>query len=191
MVPARVADEAASALLTDVVGLACRLVWLHDPHARTTDPRFAPDGSTVSFADAFPVLLAARASLADLNARLAVPVPMERFRPNLVVDGLGAWNEDRWRRCRIGDVVFAVARPCERCVVTTIDPRTGARPDPREPLRTLATFRRAEGGKVMFGQNLVPETSGVLRVGDAVEILEQGMPNVSPVGTVPDRATLT
>ena len=186
--PARLAARAASALLTAVLGVECRLVWQHDMQARATDPRHAPDGSTVSLADGFPALLASRGSLADLDVRLAAPVPVGRFRPNLVVEGSAAWDEDRWRRLRIGDVVFSVARPRERCVVTTIDPRSGERPDPREPLRTLATFRRAEGGGVMFGQNLVPESLGALRVGDAIEILERGPPNVSLV--VSDRSAV-
>ena len=160
-------------------------MWLHDPSRRPIDRRHAPDGGTVSFADGFPALLATRASLDDLNRRLAAPVPMARFRPNLVVEGADPWDEDRWRRLRIGDATFSVARPCQRCAVTTVDPLTGERPDPTEPLRTLATFRRDAGGGVMFGQNLLPETGGRLRVGDAVEILERGPPNVSPVEAVP------
>ena len=104
---------------------------------------------------------------------------MGRFRPNLVVEGAGAaWEEDRWRRIRIGAVSFLVVKASDRCIVTTIDPQTGERPDKTEPLRALGRFRRDVGGGVMFGQNLVPVHEGVLRVGDVVEVLEAGAPNV-------------
>lgn len=178
VVSARLACAEAHALLADALGTPCRLVWLHDTQARPTDPRYAPPGSTVSFADGFPLLLASAASLADLNARLPAPVAMTRFRPNLAVEGVGAWEEDGWTRIRIGEVAFAVVKACARCIVTTVDPETGARPDRSEPLRTLARFRRDVGGGVMFGQNLVPETAGTIRLGDPVEVLARGVPNV-------------
>lgn len=179
VVAARHACGPAQALLTAALGRPCRLVWLHDPHGRATDARHAPPGSTVSFADGFPLLLANEASLGDLNARLASPIPMTRFRPNVAIAGAAPWEEDGWRRVRIGEVTFAVVKACERCVVTTVDPETGERPDRTEPLRTLARFRRdLRGGGVMFGQNLVPETTGTIRVGDVVEVLARGAPNV-------------
>ncbi len=178
VVAARVASRQAHALLGEALGLPCRLVWLHDTQARATDGRYAPAGSTVSFADAFPLLLASQASLADLNARLAAPIPMGRFRPNVVIEGAAAWEEDGWQRIRIGEAAFAVVKACERCVITTIDPETGERPDRTEPLRTLARFRRDVRGGVMFGQNLVPETGGTIRVGDPVEVLARGASNV-------------
>jgi uncharacterized protein YcbX len=98
---------------------------------------------------------------------------MARFRPNIVVTGAAAWAEDGWRRIRIGTVVFRVAKPCARCVVTTIDQITGERPDKSEPLRTLGRMRRTADG-VMFGQNLIPDGPGRITVGDAIEILEAG-----------------
>ncbi len=182
VVEARLAGPEAHALLGEALGRPCRLVWLHDTRGRATDARYAPAGSTVSFADGFPLLLAAQASLADLNARLEAPVTMGRFRPNVTIDGGAAWEEDGWTRIRIGEVAFAVVKPCERCVVTTIDPETGERPDKTEPLRTLARFRRDARGGVMFGQNLVPETEGTIRIGDAVEVLARRAPNVVLVG---------
>lgn len=175
---ARLASAAASHLLSERLGIACRLVWMHDTFARPTDPDHAPHGGTVSFADGFPVLVATLASLGALNAHLPAPVPMTRFRPNLVIEGGQAWEEDRWRRIRIGNVSFAVVKPCARCIVTTIDPETGLRPDKAEPLRTLGRLRRDARGGVMFGQNLIPENSGILRVGDEMEVLESGAPNV-------------
>jgi uncharacterized protein YcbX len=131
----------------------------------------------VSFADGFPVLLAAQGSLDDLNTRLKQPIPMRRFRPNLVIDGPEPWAEDHWRRIRIGGVVFRLPKPCSRCAVTTVDQESGERLDHREPLRTLALFRRTHDG-VMFGQNMIPETFGRVAVGDAVAVLESGPSNV-------------
>ena len=123
----------------------------------------------MSFADGFPFLVISEESLADLNARLDAPVPMNRFRPSLVVAGGEPYAEDTWGRFRIGGVVFHGATRCGRCVVTTTDQVTAARG--REPLHTLATYRRDAASDVMFGRNLVHETtSGRLRVGDTVEL---------------------
>ena len=102
---------------------------------------------------------------------------MARFRPNLIVAGAEAWQEDHWRRIQIGPVVFRLPKPCSRCAVTTVDQEIGERPDPQEPLRTLGLFRRTEGG-VMFGQNMIPETTGRVAVGDPVTVLEAGPSNV-------------
>lgn len=146
-----------------------RFVHLPPTTVREVDPTFAPAGSRVGFADGFPFLMTTEASLADLNARLAdTPVPMDRFRPNLVLSGSAAWDEDGWRELRIGTLRFLVAKPCSRCVITTVDQQTGE--TSREPLATLATFRKA-GGKVLFGQNLVHKNHGFLHVGDDVEVL--------------------
>jgi uncharacterized protein YcbX len=119
----------------------------------------------VSFADGFAFLLVSEESLADLNARLDSPLPMNRFRPNLVIAGAEPFGEDRLDAFRIGDVRFRVVKPCARCVVTTTDQATGERG--HEPLRTLATFRRRDG-EVFFGQNVVHEGVGPLRVGEAL-----------------------
>jgi uncharacterized protein YcbX len=136
-----------------------------DDVTRPLDPTYASPGDRTSFTDGYPLLLTAEASLADLNARMASPLPMDRFRPSLVMDGAAAFAEDGWRRVRIGEVVFRITKGCDRCVITTIDQQTGeAGP---EPLRTLATFRKRDG-KVWFGQNLVPEGSGTIRTGDPV-----------------------
>jgi uncharacterized protein YcbX len=130
---------------------------------RPADPEYAPAGTRVSFADGFPFLLISEESLADLNRRLADPLPMNRFRPNLVVAGAEPYAEDGWDRIEIGGVRLRMVKPCARCVVTTTDQTTAQRG--KEPLRTLATYRKVEG-EVMFGQNVVPEGRGHLRVGD-------------------------
>jgi uncharacterized protein YcbX len=168
--PALDAGDEAAFWLSAALGASCRLMYQNDPASRPLDPTFARPGDAVNLADGFPVLLTNVESLGDLNGRLAHPVEMLRFRPNLIVQGAVAWAEDGWRRMRIGGVVFRVAKPCDRCIMTTIDPRTGERPDPDEPLRTLKTFRRDTRGRVLFGQNLVPEQLGVLHEGAAVEI---------------------
>ncbi|MCW2270551.1 MOSC domain protein [compost metagenome] len=163
-------DEAAQ-WLSEFIGKDVRLV--HVPEQRT---RFLPNGyglnsDRVAFADGFPLLLIGQASLDDLVQRVGRPLEMLRFRPNLVVEGASAFAEDGWKRIRIGEMEFRVLKPCERCILTTIDPQTGERSADREPLATLKTYRQKEGD-VLFGQNLVADGSGVLEVGMAVAVLE-------------------
>ncbi|MFG3496378.1 MOSC domain-containing protein [Streptomyces sp. NPDC047928] len=167
----------ADAWLGEHLGTEVRLVHLDDPATRRPiDPDFALPGETVSFADGYPLLVTTVASLEALNSLIARgdrpdegPLPMNRFRPNVVVDGTEPWAEDRWTRIAIGEVVFRVAKPCGRCVVTTTDQRTAARG--KEPLRTLTRHRRF-GNQLVFGQNLVPEGTGTLALGDPVRVLD-------------------
>jgi uncharacterized protein YcbX len=163
-VEAAVHDE-GSAWFSAQLGRALRLVYMPDDVVRSVEaPGRAED--RVSFADAFAYLLIGQASLDHLNARLSdSPLPMTRFRPNLVVTGSEPHAEDGWTRVRIGEVGFRGVKRCDRCVVTTIDPATGNKGV--EPLRTLATYRR-EDGKVWFGAHLVAQSDGWLRVGDEV-----------------------
>jgi uncharacterized protein len=160
-------DEAA-AWFTRMLGLPCRFVSMPERAARLVNPTYAPEARLVHFGDAFPLLLISQASLDDLNARLPNPVPMNRFRPNLVIDGCGPYEEDTWKRIRIGSTLFRVAKPCARCTVPTIDQNTGMRG--QEPIRTLESYRTFEG-KVMFGQNLIHEGTGTLTLGDTVTVL--------------------
>jgi uncharacterized protein YcbX len=166
----------AAAWMTAWLGRPARLVSLPDDSVRTVNPKYANEGDEVAFADGFPLLIVTTASLADLNAKLKEPIPMDRFRPNVVVDGGEAWAEDAWKRIRIGTVSVRVAKPCARCVVTTTDQQTGARGV--EPLRTLATFRSSRDSRgEMFGQNAIPDGEGILRVGDTVTIDEELAPS--------------
>jgi uncharacterized protein YcbX len=135
---------------------------------RPIKSRYQVNNEQVSFADGFPFLLISDASLADLNQRLEQPVPMNRFRPNLVVSGCEAFAEDGWQSIRIGSIGFRVVKPCDRCVITTVDQTQGIRG--KEPLLTLAQYRRWDG-KIWFGQNLIHEQLGMLKVGDSVEII--------------------
>ncbi len=147
-----------------------RLVHFADGYIRKVNPKYAvnPDDHT-GFADGYPILLISEDSLADLNARLEMPLPMNRFRPNLVVKGCEPFAEDTWKHIRIGAVELAVVKSCARCLVTTIDKETLAKS--KEPLKTLAAYRK-RGGGVMFGQNLIPLNEGRLEVGMSVEIVE-------------------
>lgn len=168
-VSAAPADSAADAWLSEFLALPCRLVCFPQEQVRAVDPEFAQPSDQVAFADGFPFLLISQASLDDLNDRLERPVSMRRFRPNLVVDGCEAYAEDTWRRIRIGGLEFRVAKPCSRCIIPTIDPKTGLRG--KEPLQTLMGYRRRDN-KVYFGQNLIHDRSGQLVVGMPVEVLE-------------------
>lgn len=168
-VGALLTDPSADRWFTEYLGLPTGLAWLPEDADRPADPVYAPPTAQVSFADAFPFLVIGQASLDDLNARLAEPLPMNRFRPNLVVTGAEPFAEDGWRRIRIGELGFDVVKPCARCVVTTTDQLTGRRG--QEPLRTLATYRRIDG-KVMFGQNALHDRAGRLARHDSVTILD-------------------
>lgn len=159
----------ADAWFSRVLGQPCRLAHMDALARRPVAAPYGRGEEEVSFADAMPLLLACDSSLADLNRRLERPVPMSRFRPNLTVDGSSAWQEDDWRRLRIGDVPFEVTHPCARCVVTTIDQDTGEKDGDGEPLKTLSRFRRSEDG-VLFGANLLPRGTGVIRLDDPVQI---------------------
>ncbi|GAA3945807.1 MOSC domain-containing protein [Hymenobacter algoricola] len=156
----------ADAWLSEALGRTCRLVYMSDMVMRATDGGAA--GGDVSFADAYPFLVIGQASLDDLNTRLAAPVPMDRFRPNLVFRGGAAYEEETWQHFEVGGQPFLGVRPCGRCVVTTIDQHTTQKSP--EPLRTLATYRTV-GNKVMFGQNVTGPGQGVVRVGDPLAVL--------------------
>lgn len=153
----------AAGWFAEVVGHPCRLVHFGGEATRRLDPRYAPrpDAET-AFADGYPVLAVLQESLDDLNRRLAHPVPMERFRPNIVLAGAPAWSEDAWTTLTLGDVTFDAVKPCARCTVLTVDQQSGARDPAQEPLRTLATFRTVAGRGTMFGVNLVPRGAGVV-----------------------------
>ncbi|MGW3814073.1 MOSC domain-containing protein [Streptomyces sp. NPDC005046] len=175
-VEAVLADPAAHDWCSGYLGADVRLVHMDDPATRRpVDPEFALPGETVNFADGYPLLVTTLGSLDALNSLIAQgdhadegPLPMNRFRPNVVVSGTDGWAEDDWSRIAIGEVTFRVTKMSGRCVVTTTDQDTAARG--KEPLRTLARHRRF-AGRLIFGQNLVPESRGTLRVGDPVTVL--------------------
>lgn len=153
---------------SEYLGIRCRLVMFSESSTRNVDSRYATQGEQTSFSDAFPFLLMNEASLQDLNRRIGSRLAMDRFRPNIVVNGCEPYAEDDWNKFRINTVSFQVAKPCARCVITTIDQSTGK--SGAEPLKTLATYR-TKNGKILFGQNLIHGGAGHISVGDAVVFL--------------------
>ncbi len=171
------ASADAHAWFSKITGLPSRLVYLDDPTRRHPNPHFAQPDDVVSMADGYPVLLATEESVAQVNDWIATgaraeegPLPMIRFRPNVVVRGAAAFAEDGWRRIRIGEATFRSVKGCDRCVLTTVHPETAEKG--KEPIATLARYRRWDGA-TWFGMNLVPDTPGAtIRVGDEVEVLD-------------------
>lgn len=175
----------SQAWFSEVLGQDCQLVYMPDSSDRPTEHGKFGDTQQVSFADAYPFLLISEASLADLNRRLvekqADPIPMNRFRPNLVVTGCDAFAEDTWKHIQIGSYRLTVAKACSRCVIPSIDQATGIKQ--KEPLPTLITFRHWDGN-IWFGQNLIHtepllssdgetlgQSIGHLTVGDSLALL--------------------
>lgn len=170
-VPAVAVGEEADRWFSQALGQSCRLVFMSEATHRYVDPDYAREQETVSFADGFPILLTAEASLAQLNGYLSRPIGMERFRPNLVVAGSEAFAEDQWQRIQIGEMGFQVAKPCSRCAVPGIDPETGEKDG--EILKVLSQHRRGGDRKVYFGQNLTYSGEGELCVGVPVMLRNQ------------------
>jgi uncharacterized protein len=153
---------------TSALQTNCRLVYLPSASQRLVNTRYAKNEEIVGFADGFPFMLIGEGSLNDLNNRLSTPVPMARFRPNLVVQGSSPFSEDHWHIINIGKSRFEVVKPCSRCTVTTIDLETAI--PGKEPLKTLAAYR-TQGKKVMFGQNLLCQHGESVTVGEEVNVL--------------------
>lgn len=161
--------EEAANWFSKWLGTNVRLVHIADGYKRLVNEKYTiNDDDHTGFADGYPILLTSEEGLHDLNSHLESPVPMNRFRPNIVVKGCKPFEEDTWNRIRIGDVELAVAKPCARCEVTTIDKETLERN--KEPLKTLGKYRKQKLGAI-FGQNVIPLNGGSLRLGMKVEIL--------------------
>ncbi len=161
-VPAVSVMEAADHWFSRQLGMDCRLVYMPDSSRREVDPRYAANKEITSFSDAYPILLIGQASLNDLNTRLERPVPMNRFRPNLVVEGWAPYEEDWVGTFKAGTILFKAVKPCARCVLTTIDQDTAEKG--KDPLATLAGYRTQQK-KVVFGQNLLHNGQGYLQKG--------------------------
>lgn len=164
---ARVLPEEINHWFSEQLQYKLRLVYMTEQTRRMADARYAPEDHTVSFADGFPYLIIGQASLDALNRRLQSPVPMDRFRPNLVFTGGEAFEEDAWSDFQVGQTTFRGVKPCSRCIIITTDQHTGERN--AEPLKTLAAFRKV-GNKIRFGQNVVwmGTKDSSLRVGDLI-----------------------
>jgi len=187
---------AVSEWFSDVLSKDCQLVLMPETSERHVNQMFDTGKDIVSFADGYPLLLIGESSLGEVNRRILetktdeerenfIPYPMNRFRPNLVVEGSEPFAEDKWRTIRVGEALFRVAKPCARCVMTTVDQDKGEF-DGKDPLKTLATFRLAKqvwpdkfesfgqnATGVLFGENLIPENPNVsVRIGDEVSVIE-------------------
>ncbi len=150
------------------LGTPCQLVAFPENNKRDIDSKYARNGEQVSLADGYPLLIIGQASLDDLNSRLDRPVPMDRFRPNLVFTGGEPYEEDSWKDFSIGNCRMEGIKPCGRCTIPTVDQQTGQRGT--EPLATLSVYRR-QNNKVLFGQNLVPLSGGIISEGDLITLV--------------------
>ena len=167
----RVSPE-ADAWLGAFLGRTCHLVHMPDSTRRIVNPLWVKQPRIVGFADGYPLMLIGQGSLDALNERLVAqgqsPVPMRRFRPNIVVAQTSPHAEDAWQHIRIGSIDVDIVKPCERCAITTVDIEKGEKGI--EPLRTLSTYRK-QGSKVMFGQNAVHRRAGSIAIGDHVTVM--------------------
>ncbi len=166
-VKAHVMDEDYHRWFSDRIGKPCRLVYFPEENRRPVDENFAKNNEQVSLADGYPFLIIGQSSLDDLNGRLEIPLPMNRFRPNFVFDDGKPFEEDSWRNFAIGNNRFVGLKPCARCLIPTINQDTAEQGT--EPLKTMAGFRKREG-KVFFGQNLVAVDYYEVREGDEIKV---------------------
>lgn len=172
---AQKAKENINAWFSDVLNESVRLVYFSEQSKRFTSRR--PE-SPVAFADGYPFLLTTQASLEELNTTCTQTIAMTQFRPNLVVQGNSAFEEDSWKRIRIGDVEFENVKPCIRCIFTTLNPETAERLPKGEPLKTLGKFRLLDNKGITFGINMIALNSGEIHVNDEVEVLEYKTPEI-------------
>ncbi|HSL87945.1 MAG TPA: MOSC N-terminal beta barrel domain-containing protein [Ignavibacteriaceae bacterium] len=154
---------------SETLKMKCRLVKMPDDERRIVEKKFISEDKIVSFADAYPFLIIGQSSLNDLNSKMIVKLPMNRFRTNFVISGGKPFEEDKWKNFNIGDVKFKAVKPCARCVITTTDQETAVRSE--EPLRTLATYRNFKN-KVLFGMNLIAFSNGTVKVGDSITLID-------------------
>ncbi len=163
--------EAASAWFSERLGQPVTLMRMLPEVKRRLDPTYAPSAESENgFSDAYPALAVCEGSLAQFNRRLDAPIPMNRFRGNLVIEGSTPWAEDTWAVVQIGSVIFDAVKPCTRCVVITTDQQTGARTP--EILKALTREHLWQNQGAVFGMNLVPRNTGLISVGDTVKVLQ-------------------
>lgn len=162
-------DGETNEWFSNLLNIKCSLVQMPESTRRLVDKNYAQQNEIVSFADGFPFLLIGEASLEDLNSRLEEKIPMNRFRPNLVFTGGKAFDEDKMKSFRLNETTFFPVKTCARCVITTIDQERGAKG--KEPLSTLS-FYRTQNNKVMFGQNVVHDGCGIIKVGNHLESIQ-------------------
>jgi len=170
-------SEEANAWFSKQLGISCKLMYMPDTTNRFVDGRYAHNKEITSFSDGFPLLMIGQASLDDLNSRLTAPLPMNRFRPNVVFTGGTPFLEDTMKQFEINGITFFCVKPCARCVMTTIDQQSGAKA--KEPLTTLSTYRK-KNNKILFGQNLLYKGRGAIAIGNIIAIQEKGIVELIP-----------
>ncbi|CAM4381669.1 YcbX family protein [Vibrio agarivorans] len=166
-------DEGADEWFSELLDMDVELLFTGEDSNRMREKL----GHSVSFADGYPLLIISQASLDELNGRSTERHKMAQFRPNIVVSGTEPFAEDSWKRFKIGEVEFEIMKPCERCILTTVETTTGKKRENREPLNTLAKFRANEFGQVFFGQNVRALNEGVIEAGSVIEVLEHQEPH--------------
>lgn len=164
--PALAVDPVADEWFSDLLRFPCRLVKMSPHHKRWIKKKYQINREHVGFADSMPFLLIGQSSLDDLNNRLETPVPMSRFRPNIVFSGGSPFIEDTWNHFSIATAPFKITKPCARCIITTVDQKSGEKG--KEPLSTLARYRK-QGKKVLFGQNGIVLRECRISVGDRLQ----------------------
>ena len=174
---ANIAPDTINQWLSQYFPHPVQLRWIGDTPQRRIKKR--PE-NPLSFADGYPFLLVNDASLHDLQNRCQAGVALEQFRGNLVVTGAKAWEEDQWSVIRVGDIVFDVAKPCSRCILTTVNHDNARQHPGGEPMRTLMQFREAADGSgdIDFGVNLIARNTGIIRVGDHMAVLQTKPPRL-------------
>jgi uncharacterized protein YcbX len=171
--PAETISELANQWFSDFLEQPCQLVYQADNSIRQVDQKFSSPNDRTAFSDGFPFLITSEASLSLLNSQMGLKLPMQRFRPNIVITDCTSYEEDTWRKINIGSINFKLPKPCSRCSVPQIDPKTAI--SDKQPLRTLSQTRKWNN-KVFFGQNALHDSIGILRVGDTVQVIETGDP---------------
>ena len=161
--------DTVSSWLSQAIDEDCRLLAFPASEIRQCDPKIAKPGDSTQFADGYPLLIVSQASLDDLNDRLAQPVEMARFRPNIVVSGCDSFAEDQWSEIAINDINIRLVEPCARCSVPTVDPSNGTLSGP-EPIHTLSSYRE-RNGEIFFGVNAIPDQQGMITVGDSITLI--------------------
>lgn len=164
-------DENINQWFSSQLNVTCRLIYMPDDSLRKVDPVYAVhENDITSFSDGYPLMLLSQASLDDLNERLEEPLPMDRFRPNIVITGASAYEEDEMEDFVVGDIRFSGVKLCARCAIPTINQQTLAKS--KEPLKTLATYRTIENN-IWFGQNVLYDRPGEISVGDEVSVVSR------------------
>ena len=174
--PAKPVSPEADEWFSTVLGMKCRLMYMHDDSIRQADQRYAiQETDKVSFADGYPYLMISEESLAQLNGKLDEPMDMRRFRPSIVFKGGKAHEEDEIRKVFCNGIEMYGVKPCARCVMTTVNPDTSEKG--KEPLKTLSTYRQT-GNKILFGENFIATSEGELKVGYLLKVLERKTPSL-------------